>query len=245
MPALSSPTRFPVTQWTSVVHVCQHGDAGAREKALADLCRDYWYPLYAFARRLGHSQHDAEDLTQGFFSQLLTHNILAGADRELGKLRTFLLAIFRRHIGDVEDRRQAVKRGGRQLFVPLDLVAAESLYGQEPADMTTPERLFERSWALRVLRAALTTLRGEEEAAGRARTMEVLAAFLDPEQTAAADTAHAAASLGLTPESVRQAVSRLRRRFRSALRRHIADTLRDPSDARIDEELAALQAALQ
>lgn len=240
-----STFRFPVTQWTVVVQLSHEPDEAARRNALECLCRDYWYPLYAFARRLGHSQHDAEDLTQGYFAYLFEHNVLATASRELGKLRTFLLTVFQRYIGDEEDRQRAWKRGGRQVFVPLDLVEAEELYRHEPAGLATPETLYERTWALQVLRAAVETLRQSESNAGRGHVFELLAPFLDPDTAADARTDQAAQALAISPEGVRQAVGRLRRKFRLALRRQIAATLQDPGDPQIDEEMTALQAALR
>jgi DNA-directed RNA polymerase specialized sigma24 family protein len=239
-----SPNRFPATQWTAVVRLSHEPDSAARRRALECLCRDYWYPLYAFARRLGYSQHDAEDLTQGFFGHLFEHNLLASANRELGKLRTFLLTLFQRYIGDEKDRRGAWKRGGRQVFVPLDPAEAEDLYLLEPASFVTPETLYDRTWAMQVLRAAQETLHQTETKAGHARTFEILAPFLDPDMAAEARTDLAARALELSPEAVRQAVSRLRRKFRTALRRQIAATLHEPGDGQIDEEMSALQAAL-
>ncbi|MES2707805.1 MAG: RNA polymerase subunit sigma-24 [Verrucomicrobiota bacterium] len=238
-------SRFPVTQWTAVVQVCQAEDEALRRRALAEICQAYWYPLYAFARRAGHSQADAEDFTQGFFSYLVEHNLMAAANRELGRLRTFLLAVFQRCIRDVETHRQALKRGGGQMFVSLDLLNAEEHYRHEPADPVTPETLFERAWALQVLRGAIAALRAAETGEGRGRAFDVLSPFLDPESTAGASTEAAARELGISVEGVRQAVSRLRRRFRETLRRQIAATLRDPDDVQINGELTALQAALR
>jgi RNA polymerase sigma factor (sigma-70 family) len=236
---------FPKTRWTAVVQLCQADNEAARGEALAGICRDYWYPLYAFARRIGHSQHDAEDLTQSFFIYLVEHNPLATASRELGKLRTFLIAVFRRHIGDVKDRQRAQKRGGRQEFVSLDLLDAEDRYLLEPADPATPESIFERSWALHVLRGALETLRQSEIREGRSRTIDVITPFLDPETTASTSTEDAAHVLGMSNEAMRQTISRLRRKFRDILRQQIAATLHEPGEAEIDDELTALQAALR
>ncbi len=238
-------SRFPVTRWTEVARVCQSDDEAARHQALTGICRDYWYPLYAFARRLGHGQPDAEDLTQGFFGHLLERNLLAGANREMGKLRTFLLTVFQRWIGDQEDRRRARKRGGDRIFIPLDVLAAEELYRHEPADPATPERLFERTWAMQVLRGALEMLRQAETARGRGRAFEALAPFLDPTMADSAHPVTAGQLLGLSPDATRQAVSRLRRKFRDVLRHQIAATLQDPDDRLIDEELAALREALR
>jgi RNA polymerase sigma-70 factor (ECF subfamily) len=238
-------SRFPITRWTAVVQVCQANDDAARRTALTGICQDYWYPLYAFARRMGHSPPDAEDLTQGFFGYLLEHNVLATVSRGQGKLRTFLLAVFQRYIGDMEDRQRAQKRGGGQVFVPLDLLNAEELYRHEPADPATPESLFERSWALHLLRGSLDLLRKAEAAKGGARSFGILACFLDPETGTAMTAESAAQDLGMSPEAVRQAVSRLRRKFRDTLRRQIASTLHDPNESQVDEELRALQAALR
>lgn len=237
--------QFPITRWTAVVQVCQADDDTARRTALTGICQDYWYPLYAFARRMGHSPPDAEDLTQGFFGYLVEHNVLATANRDLGKLRTFLLAVFQRYIGDVEDRQRAKKRGGGQVFVPLDLLNAEELYRHEPADPVTPESLFERSWAVHVLRGSLDILRQTETAKGAVRPFEVLSRFLDPETASNISAEAAARDLGMSQEAVRQAVSRLRRKFRDTLRRQIAATLHDPCESQVDEELRSLQAALR
>lgn len=236
---------FPKTSWTAVVHLCRADNEDARREALAGICRDYWYPLYAFARRIGHSTHDAEDLTQGFFIHLVAHNPLATANPELGKLRTFLIAVFRRYIGDVDDRQRAQKRGGQREFVSLDLLNAEDRYLLEPADPVTPESLFERSWALHVLHAALDTLRHSETREGRSRQFEVIAPFLDPESTGSTSTEDAARHLGMSLEALRQTISRLRRKFRDILRQQIAATLHAPGEAEIDDELSALQAALR
>lgn len=239
------PHCFPITRWTAVVKICQEEDPVQREEALAGICRDYWYPLYAFARRMGRSQEDAEDLTQGFFCYLIGHQVLAAASRDLGRLRTFLLAVFQRYIRDAGDRQQAQKRGGGREFVSFDRLHAAELYRNEPVDPVTPETQFERSWALQVLRMALETLRLSEHTESRRRTFAVLAPFLDPESTDTARPDLAARELGLSPEAFRQAISRLRRRFREALRQQISSTLRDPTEQQIDGELAALQAALR
>lgn len=245
MPLPNAQPQFPITRWTAVVQICHADDAEVRKQALADICCDYWYPLYAFARRFGHSQQDAEDLTQGFFSYFIEHNVIASANRELGKLRTFLLTVFQRYMRDESDRQNARKRGGDRTHVPLDLLNAEERYRHEPVDTATPETQYERSWALQVLRTAQSSLRQSEIKDGRERVHEVIAPFLDPEAAAQVTTEAAAQTLGMSPEAVRQAVSRLRRKFRDVLRQHIAATLRSPGDSQIDEELAAMLAALR
>ena len=238
----SSP--FPVTEWTAVVEVCRSGVPEDRQRALAQLCADYWYPLYAFARRQQRSREDAEDLTQGFFRYILEKEIFASADPGIGKLRTFLLTVFQRYIGDARMREQAVKRGGGRQIISLDVDDAERRYADEVADSASPEQTYDRSWAISVLKSAIEALREDEKNAGREQQFEVLECFLIPDAAADSNYERAAASLGMSIEAVRKAVSRLRGKFRDHLRRQIAATLRDPQPAQIDEELSALRAAL-
>jgi len=242
----ASPTNspFPPTRWTAIANVRQMADSRLARQALAELCRDYWYPLYAFARRTGRGVHDAQDLTQGFFGEILGNHLFAAADQEKGRLRTFLLTAFRRYIGGVRDKEQALKRGGGQEHFSLDLAEGEERYVREPADHLTPEMLYERSWALTVLKGALGDLAGEEARAGRGEQCAALEGFLSPESAGAGDYAAASATLKMTEEAVRKTVSRMRKKFRGCLRRQIADTLRSPSERQIDDELTALGAAL-
>src|SRR5262249_10863538 len=149
-------------------------DPSGADKALAELCRAYWYPLYAFARRKGRSPEDAEDTTQGFFAYLLERNLFGAAEPQLGKLRTFLLTAFERYLRDLGDRESALNRGGGCETVSLNCCAGEDRYADEPADFASPERLYERSWALTTLQAALRTLVAEETAAGRAAQFQEL-----------------------------------------------------------------------
>src|SRR6202049_2439310 len=134
--------------------------------ALAELCRLYWYPLYAFARRRGHSPDDAQDLTQGFFLHVAEHRAFRGVDRLKGKFRSFLLASFQNHLSDVGDRARRFKRGGDKEFVRLDGEDAEERYRLEPVEFLTPEKIFDARWAMTVLREALKKLRQEYAAAG-------------------------------------------------------------------------------
>lgn len=239
----SSP--FPVTQWTAVVSVCSSGNLEDRQRALDSLCTDYWYPIYAFARRQGRSRHDAEDLTQGFFHYLLERDLFSLAQPELGKLRTFLLTIFQRYTGDVREREQALKRGGGQEVFSLDADEADRRYGNEPADVTTPEALFDRSWAMSILEGALHELGEGERKAGKGPQFEILECFLSPRAVADGNYEAAAGELEMNAEAVRKSVSRLRARFRDCLRQQIARTLHEPDDAQVDEELKALKAALR
>ncbi|MBB5351663.1 RNA polymerase sigma-70 factor (ECF subfamily) [Haloferula luteola] len=239
-----SPSSFPPTQWTRIVQA-GHGTPAERQAALEHLCADYWYPLYVFARRRGASHEDAEDLTQGFFRYLLERDLVAGADRELGRLRTFLLTAFQRMMGDVRQRDHAKKRGGGQEMVPLDTAEAESRYSSEPDGFATPEAHYDRSWAMEVLHSALGDLRDAEQAGGKGEIFAVLETFLSPSDVADADYGAAATELGLSSTAVRKAVSRLRARFRDGLRDRIGATLNEPTPERVDGELAALQAALR
>ena len=234
-----------MTRWTAVVKIRQqdHDQESAR-KALADLCQNYWYPLYAFARRLGRSPEDSQDLTQGFFSHVLEHNLFAAAKPELGKLRTFLLTTFRRYMGDVQERDSAQKRGGGCEILSLDVIVGEEKYGWELADASTPESLFERSWAVSVIKTAVAALGVDEEEAGRGREFKEVESFLSPDG-GSDDYAVVAARLGQTEPAVRQMVSRLRKKFRDHLRKTIADTLADADDQQVDEEILALRAALR
>jgi RNA polymerase sigma-70 factor (ECF subfamily) len=239
----SSP--FPVTQWTAVVNVCRSGNPVDRQRALESLCTDYWYPIYAFVRRQGHSRHDAEDLTQGFFHYLLERDLFSSAQPELGKLRTFLLTIFQRYSGDVRERQQALKRGGGQEVFSLDADEADRRYGSEPSEVTTPEALFDRNWAMSVLAGSLFELGEGERTSGKGRQFEVLECFLSPQAVADGNYELAASELGMNEAAVRKTVSRLRAKFRDCLRQQIARTLHEPDDAQIDEELTALKAALR
>lgn len=242
---------FPTTEWTAVVKAACTGDTQMRRQALDGLCRDYWMPLYAFARRMGHDQHDAQDLTQGFFAYLLEKDLLTSANRELGTLRTFLLKTFQRHIGDVLDRERALKRGGGREFISLNLnlqdvetLLAEDAVGAGTSGHT-PEALYDQAWAHAMLRAAVQHLAELETLAGRGRQFQVLEGCLNPDATDSRSAQEAGTLLQMSEEAVRQAVSRLRKKFRQCLRDRIAATLQDPDDTRIDEELYALKVGLR
>lgn len=234
---------FPATRWSVVLQVCQEGNPQTREKALGMLCREYWRPLYAFSRRSGHSTHDAEDLTQGFFSYLLERDLFSAADPDLGRLRTFLLTAFQRYMGDVRERGSALKRGGGQTHVPLDVDVAESQFA-EPTERLTPVEFYDQHWALSVLQGTLDELSAAEAASGRVSQFQVLEPFLNPASESMADYSAAASILGIRETAARKAVSRLRQRFRETLRSRIAATLHDPTPKQIDEELLALKASL-
>ena len=149
------------------------------QAALAELCRLYWYPLYVFARRRGHSPDDAQDLTQGFFLHLLEHRALARVDRLKGKFRSFLLASFQNYLSIEARRARCLKRGGSCEFVTLDLERAESHYLLEPADSLTAEKIFDGRWAMTLLGRAMTLLGEEYAAQDKTSTFEMLKSFLE------------------------------------------------------------------
>jgi RNA polymerase sigma-70 factor (ECF subfamily) len=206
------------------------------------LYRDYWPPLYAFARRRGYSSHDAQDLTQGFFVQLLENQGYARANPERGKFRTFLLGALKNFLANEWDKLQRLKRGGGIVFTSLEEIAEEERQMQGAADYLTPEKLFDQRWAQTMLARVLARLRREYEVAGQPQRFEVGKEWLlgDRGQPAYAT---AAATLGLEETGVRTLVHRLRRRFRELLRMEIAATVEGPEQ--VEEELRSLFEALR
>jgi RNA polymerase sigma-70 factor (ECF subfamily) len=213
-------------------------DSGvASSDALARLCQIYWHPVYTFVRGRGHDSHEAEDLTQGFFALLLEKDYLLDADRERGRFRSFLLTAVKHFLANEWDRSRALKRGGGQTAVPMDLVEAERWYGPATIEAATPEQLFERRWALSLLEHVMAKLRDEFDAAGRAEQFDILVLFLNRE--ADADRYQAAAErLGVSYGALRMAVHRFRRRYRDLLRAEIASTVGAPDQ--IDDEIRFL-----
>ena len=236
--------RFATTHWSIVVRAADGGKEGRAsdaDRALAELCRAYWYPLYVYVRRRGHASHEAEDLTQEFFLRLLEKNYLAEVDRHRGKFRSFLLASLKHFLANEWDRGQSQKRGGGQMLIRLDAVNAECRYALEPSHDLTPEKLFERQWALAVLEQVLGRLQAECVAEGKRKNFEVLKQFLTVGKNAGGH-AQAAAELGMTEGAVKTAVHRLRRRYRTLLREEIAQTVASPEE--IDDEIRQLMGGL-
>jgi DNA-directed RNA polymerase specialized sigma24 family protein len=179
---------FHTTCWTIVMGAAQSQAQGGRS-TLAELCRLYWYPLYIFARRRGHSPDDAQDLNQGFFLHLLEHRALTRIDRLKGKFRSFLLASFPKHLLDAIDRAHRFKRGGDKEFVQLDAEDSEERYRREPVEFLTAEKIVDARWAITVLGGALKQLRQEYAAAGKTSTFETPKVFLDPNNSFAPPSA--------------------------------------------------------
>ena len=227
---------FPSTSWSLILAASDEGDAGCNE-ALAQLCATYWYPLYAYARRLSYAPDAACDYTQGYFAKLLEKRYLHDADQERGRFRSFLLTSFRHYLSNERAHERAAKRGGGALLLSIDMETAEGRYALEPREDLTPEKLFERRWAITLLDGALADLQRECESGGTGRFFGVAKIYLTGESGAAA-YCEAAGELGISAGAFKVAVHRLRRRFREAVRRRIAATVEEP--AQIEEELRFL-----
>jgi RNA polymerase sigma-70 factor (ECF subfamily) len=235
--------QFGSTQW-SVVLAARQGGTPQAEAALAALCTAYWRPLYAFVRRSGHTMEDAQDLTQSFFSHLLEKESLRHVDPALGKFRAFLLASLKNFLANEWRRGQAGKRGGASQIVSIEeMTRAEDLWASGMAMPETPDRIYERNWALALLERTTARLAAEFDAAGKADVFQVLKPFLAGDR----DTpyAQAAATLGISEVAARVAVHRMRGRFRDLLLDEVAQTLPDPADAgALEDELRYLLGAL-
>ena len=231
---------FATTHW-SVVLATADQDPSQAAAALEQLCRTYWYPLYAYVRHRGYSPEDAQDLTQEYFARLLKRNYPAQADRAKGKFRSFLLLTLNHFLSDEHERATTRKRGGGQPTVSLDGLNSEDRYRLEIADELSPEKLFERRWAQTVLDQALARLRAEFVADGKAEHYEILKAF-EPGEQKAISYAEAAVRLGVSESAVKSLVHRLRQRHRELVREEIARTV--STAAEVDEELHYLIAVI-
>ena len=237
----SGDPQFHTTHWSLVVAAA--GQAGEKPRAaLEELCQAYWYPIYAFIRRRGSSAEDARDLTQEFFATLLEKGYLADADPERGRFRAFLLTAVARFVAKQQEKATAQKRGGGRRLLSLDFDAGEFRYQHEPSHDWTPERIFERRWALTLLDRTLAALRQEHAAAGKLPLFETLKVFLTGE-AGAPPLRQVADELALTEGAVKVAVHRLRQKYREQLRAEIAQTLTAAED--VENELAILLAALR
>lgn len=230
---------FHTTRW-SLVRSATGDDETRAMVALEQLCSSYWYPIYAYIRRAGRSPHDAEDLTQGFFAKLLSKDTLAMVDREKGKLRTFLLTCLRRFMGDEYDRSMAQKRGA-SVLTSFSADWAEQKYAAEPSDTLTPDRLYQRRWALTVLEFSLQVLEDEYQAKGQDRLFQALRPLLGfKKQTQPTRYEDLAASLDMPVGTLKCHVSRLRDRWRELLFEQVSMTIDDASSDSIKAELAEL-----
>jgi len=238
MHTLRGHSQFPTTRWTLVLAA---GDPQRKEaqSALVSLCESYWYPLYAYLRRRGYAADRAQDLTQEFFVRLLEGRYLDRADPEKGRFRSFLLTSLKFFVADEEDRDRAQKRGGGAI-VPLEFSSGEERYQREPAHGETPERIFERRWALSVIDRVVEKLRDEFAQHGRPEHFERLKVFL----LGSSDTPYAALAreMNTSEGALKVAIHRLRKRYRELFRQEISDTVADPAE--VEPELRYLVAVL-
>lgn len=235
--------QFQETRWSLVL------DAGTSDpvrasKALERLCSLYWFPLYTFVRRSGHDHHEAQDITQGFFAALLSRDAFHGVERQGSKFRTFLLAALKNYLRDSWARNTAQKRGGGCIPISMDALVAAEHYYLEPASLDTPDKIYDREWALTLLRNTLSRLEQDFEVAGKSVVLKRVRVFLMG-PTANDSIKAAAAELGLPEETVKKTVQRMRRRYLEYLREEIQRTVGSSKACEVDEELAQLRQILR
>ena len=239
--SLKASPRFATTRWSLVLEAGRRSSPQVR-RALETLCEVYWYPLYAYVRRTGRQPAEAQDLTQEFFLRLVEKDSLRTADPDRGRFRSFLLVMFKRFLAHEREREGAQKRGGDRQTFSFDFSAGEERFSREPVDDWTPERIYQRRWALALLDRVLARLQEEYAMKGRAALFDALKGVL----TGEAETrpyAEIAAALGLNEGAVKVAAHRLRRRYRDLLREEVAHTVEHEED--VDDELTHLLAALR
>jgi RNA polymerase sigma factor (sigma-70 family) len=241
-PPAEGSASFHATRWTIVLRAAQSQAPGG-QSALAQLCRNYWYPLYLFARRRGHSPDDAQDLTQGFFLRLLEQRALAGVDQLIGKFRSFLLASLQNHLSDAADRACRLKRGVDQEFVGRDAEEAEERYRLEPVECLTAEKMFDARWAMTLLAEALDRLRQEYATEGKTSMFEALKVFLEPVNKRAPPSYEEVSNrLQVSTGTVKTLIHRPRKCYTALLREEVGRAVSEPAE--IDEEIYALCDAL-
>ena len=231
-PSSKNTTRreqFPQTRWSVVLAARDLQNRDRAMAALEEICGAYWFPLYVYIRRRGCSPEDAEDLTQGYMAALIERDFLAEADRAKGRLRSFLLTTLKHYLSDQWIKASAQKRGGGKRAISFDAARAEQRYALEPADAASPDRLFEKRWALTLLDNVLEALRREYAATGKGDVFEALQKFLAWNSSGQAYR-EVASKLGMKENAVRVAIFRLRRRYGELLEAQIADTVRSPEE---------------
>jgi len=230
--AARTSAQFATTHWSTVLAAGESASPGASE-ALEKLCRTYWLPVFVFVRHQGYGREPAEDLTQGFFEQLIEKELASRADPERGRFRNFLLKVLTQFLADERRRERALKRGGDKVLLPLDRSTAEQRLSSEPS----PEIAFARKWALAVLDDVLGLLKQESEGSGKAAVFDALSPYLQGEQ-GLPHYAEVARPLGMTESAVKVGVHRMRLRYRELLRAVVAQTVADPAE--IDDEIRFL-----
>lgn len=239
LPAARGSPQFQTTRWSVVIAAGAPRDEEGRS-ALERLCGDYWFPVYAFIRRRIADPHEAADLAQAFFAKLLEKNYLADAREDRGRFRTFLLTAVQRFMANEWAKSRAQKRGGGRPPLSLDLAASETRFADELAETSTPEREFDRRWALQLLELVDRRLRDEFARAGKSNWFEQLKPLtVNSDETTYEEAARA---LGTTVGAARTAVYRMRQRFRELIRAEISETVAD--DADVDDEVRRLFDAL-
>jgi RNA polymerase sigma factor (sigma-70 family) len=231
---------FMTTHWSMVLEA--QGESPAAKEALEKLCRTYWRPVFAFLRRQGIPPEEAEDITQGFFAELLERGSLSAVRKEKGRLRSFLLGGLKYFLANEGRRAMAIKRGKGQRLIPLEEFRADDRIEMEPADQMTPEMIYERRWALTVLERVLSRLKDEYHAADNVALFDSLKELL-PDEPGSPSQAEIAARMGMTENAIRQAFYRFRQRYQAILREEIANTVATPGD--IEDELRHLIAVLE
>lgn len=239
LPDSSQRRVFATTSWTRVISATQE-EASERDAALAELCEIYWFPLYTFVRRKGYSRDDAEEITQSFFADILERKGLQKADANRGKFRTFLLTALSHFIANWNRDRAALKRGGGQAPFAMDFVEADERFTHHPADDRTPEKSFERAWAMELLASAMAAVEDQYREAGREAIFAELKSSLTGTREETLE--ELGKRLGMREGAVKVALHRLRQRYGDQLRLQIARTLADPRA--VDEELRSLFQAL-
>lgn len=228
---------FHTTRWSLISQMRHGSDPDGARVALGELCQRCWFPIYAFVRRGGAAAHDAEDLTQGFFQHLLTHDLMTRAQRERGRFRSFLLGCLKHFLDNEWQKGAAQRRGGHLSLVHLDALEAEERYRLEAESLTTDDdTAFDQQWAQSVLDQAVALLRSEQP--DSARFEQLLPALTGTENRDALME-----TTGMNENALKVAIHRLRKRYRELLRKVVADTVE--TEAEVDEELAYLVACLR
>jgi len=236
------PRRFTTTRWSLVGQArLDQGSVARARTALDELCRLYWYPLYAFVRNRGHSATDAQDLTQGFFAKLLETDGLASAEQGRGRFRSYLLGAMKHFLANEWHRAQTQKRGGEFRFIEWDPFELEARYSRSTLRPASPEVLFDREWALEIVSRALKTLRDEMSRSGKAEQFEALKGSLTGR--AEHSRSEIAALLGMNEGAVKVSIHRLRGRYRVLLREAIAETVDNQAD--LEDEMRYLASVLR
>ncbi len=241
----SSNQHFNTTHW-SIVTSSRDDDSKVRKGSLTELCQTYWYPLFAYLRRKGHTVDVASDYVQGFFVELIDkEDFLASVEPDKGRFRWFLMSAINRYISKQTEKQRAQKRGGDRQIFSLDIDSAEQRYQREPIDGWTPEKLYDRRWALEILSQALSELRAQHESKGKIELYNALQPTLAGEALDSQQCDAIGESLGMSPVAVKVAGHRLKEKYRKVLVDIVSQTLSNPTDPDgIDNELDTLLKAL-